>query len=749
MAISPTDAQPVLDAIAANAVAFCGAEDAIVALREGHEIRIAAHHGPLGTVIGEHLPLDADRPVARAIRDGLPVHVTDLMSSQDPAARERARRIGLRAVSAVPLRGEAGVIGALALARSEPRPFSDEQLQLLRIFADQAVIALENVRLFNETKEALEQQTAVAEVLKSISQSAFDLEPVLQATVDHGVKLCRAERGHVYLAEREVLRLVTSSGSSPQEVAYELAHPNPRARNTAAGRAALDRTTVHIPDVLADPEYQWPEAQRLGGYRTLLSVPIKRDDDVVGVIGFARNAVKPFSEREIQLVEVFAAQAAIAIENVRLFNETKEALEQQTATSNVLQTISRSTFDLRAVLETVVENVTKLCRAQQGLLYRLEGDVYSLAAAHGLTSQAFREFSERHPIDPANRGTVTGRAASERRIIHVPDVLADPDYTYWEAQRLGGFRTLLGVPMLREGIPIGIVDVWRTEPEPFTEAEIRLVRTFADQAVVAIENVRLFNEIEEKSRQLEVANRHKSEFLANMSHELRTPLNAVIGFSEVLLEQMFGPLNDKQLEYLRDIETSGRHLLSLINDILDLSKIEAGRMELQPGTFSLPDALEAALVMVRERASRHRIDLRLQVGPDLSLVEGDERKVKQVLFNLLSNAVKFTPEGGRVEISAVRSDGDARVAVRDTGIGIEPEDQRRIFEEFLQARSRTSQPREGTGLGLALAKRFVELHGGRIWVDSVVGRGSTFTFTLPLRAGEASERGAGIGPARG
>ena len=433
-----------------------------------------------------------------------------------------------------------------------------------------------------------------------------------------------------------------------------------------------------------------------------------------------------FNRMTAQLRESYATLEQKVADRTR---DLAESLEQQTATAEVLKVISRSAFELQPVLETVTENATKLCRAHQGHILRLDGDVYRLGVGYGITPE-FKEFMERHPIRRDDRGTVAGRVTLERRAVHVPDILADPEYTFWGAQKLGGFRSVLGVPLLRAGEPIGVFVLWRKEPLPFTENEIKLVTTFADQAVIAIENVRLFHEIEEKSRQLEVASRHKSEFLANMSHELRTPLNAIIGFSEVLLERMFGGLNEKQSEYLRDILSSGKHQLTLINDILDLSKVEAGRMELELARFSLSEALASGVTMLRERAARHGIALTLELPPDLPAIDADERKIKQVIFNLLSNAVKFTPDGGHVEVSARRLNDEIEVAFRDTGIGIPKEDQTLIFEEFHQAAA--ARGREGTGLGLTLAKKFVQLHGGRIWVESEVGKGSTFSFTLPL-----------------
>jgi len=289
--------------------------------------------------------------------------------------------------------------------------------------------------------------------------------------------------------------------------------------------------------------------------------------------------------------------------------------------------------------------------------------------------------------------------------------------------------------MMQGETPVGVVVVARRTPGPFSESHIDLLRTFADQAVIAIENVRLFKELEAANRTLKAASQHKSEFLANMSHELRTPLNAIIGFSEVLSERMFGELNEKQEEYSKDIHASGQHLLSLINDILDLSKIEAGKMDLELSDFSLPATIDNALMLVRERAARRGIDLHKSVDERLGQIQADERKIRQVLLNLLSNAIKFTPEGGRIEVRAVSLDGSVEVSVSDTGVGIAPEDQEAIFEEFKQV-GMASKKVEGTGLGLALSRKFIELHGGRIWVKSEVGQGSTFTFTIPVRHGE-------------
>ncbi|MBM2806461.1 MAG: His Kinase (phosphoacceptor) domain protein, partial [Deltaproteobacteria bacterium] len=330
---------------------------------------------------------------------------------------------------------------------------------------------------------------------------------------------------------------------------------------------------------------------------------------------------------------------------------------------------------------------------------------------------------------------VVGRAAASREPVQVPNILEERAYAPRLRQILEryGFRATLAVPLLREDRIIGGLVVRRKSTGEFRPEVIELLKTFATQSVLAIQNARLFREIEDKSRQIEAANRHKSEFLANMSHELRTPLNAIIGFSEVLQERYFGELNEKQAEYTDDILTSGRHLLSLINEILDLSKVEAGRMELELATFDLPLAIDNARTFVRERATRHGITLDVKVDERLGDITGDERKIKQILLNLLSNAVKFTPEGGRIGIEARQADGSVEISVTDTGIGIAAEDQPKIFDEFRQVGGDYAHKSEGTGLGLTLAKKFVELHGGKIWVESEVGKGSTFTFTLPSR----------------
>jgi signal transduction histidine kinase len=430
-----------------------------------------------------------------------------------------------------------------------------------------------------------------------------------------------------------------------------------------------------------------------------------------------------------EAVEGIGAAGGLREEVERLRRDLAEAREQQAATSGVLAVLGRATSDLDVVLETVVDSARRLCRADIALIFLLEGDAYRLAIASGPLTEEDRAYLAQHPL-AQDRGTLAGRVGLERRPQQIADVLADPEYGRLDIQRHGGFRTTMGVPMLLDGEVVGVLVVWRTQVDPFSERATELLTTFAAQAAIAIRSVDLVNALKVRTAEVEVASRHKSEFLASMSHELRTPLNAVIGFSEVLLERMFGDLNDRQEEYLRDIWSSGKHLLELLNEILDLSKVEAGQMTLEPTEFSLQEALGHGLALVRERAARHGIRLGLEVAPEVGLVRADELRIKQVIVNLLSNAVKFTPDGGRVEVRARTEGSEVLVTVADTGTGVAAADRERIFESFQQGGRRASTT-EGTGLGLTLSKRIVELHGGRIWVESELGVGSTFGFAIP------------------
>ena len=679
-------------------------------------------------------PVDGESVSGRAVVEGRTVHSADVMATDEfPTSKTIGAGGTQRAVLAVPLMRAGRALGVVVLRRTEPRAFSDRQIELTETFANQAAIAIENVRLYNETRESLEQQTAIADIHRVISESPTDVRPVLDAIARSASTYAAAEDTAVVLARDGVLVPEAHHGPMPMPLA------TPIERGSVTGRAFLEARTIHVPDVTATDEYPTSAVNAgLTGQRALLVTPLIRSGTTTGGILVRRRIPRAFTARQVELVETFANQAAIAIENVRLFNETRESLEQQTAISEVLKTISRTVFDLDPTLRAVVENAARLVGADFAWMSRRVGDSFTPpgTARWARTPELAASFEDlptdiRPPVVALPSGSLMSRLIATGDSLNIADAREHPGLVDASPTvKATGARSVLGVAVRSENVMLGAFVLARVDVRPFNSHDLKLAETFADQAAIAIKNVSLFNEIQQKSRELEVANRHKSEFLANMSHELRTPLNAVIGFSEVLGQGIFGDVNEKQKEYLEDILSSGKHLLSLINDILDLSKIEAGRMDLEPSTFSLANALDSGLMIVRERASRHGISLKAAVPPDLPPVVADERKVKQILFNLLSNAVKFTPDGGRIDVRVAAENGDVRIDVQDTGIGIAPEDQSRIFTEFQQVGRERS--REGTGLGLTLSKRYVELHGGRLWVESTPGKGSTFSFTLPL-----------------
>jgi GAF domain-containing protein len=737
IASSPSDVQPVFDAIVRSAGRLAEGASVNVSRVAGDRLHLAAYTkvNPSADELLRNLyPFRiANSPqIADAIRTGTSAFVADFETDPRvvPRSREVMKARGFRSTLYVPLAAGGTVHGLLHVSRVEPGPFPEQWLRLFQTFADQAVIAIENVRLFNETKEALERQTATAEILKVIAGSPADVQPVFDAILRSAVTLCGAELAAVFPFDGKLVHLGATHNWPPAALEYfSKVYPSPPSPQLLSGRTILAKSIVQIVDSAVDEHYD-PASVASGHWRRMLGAPMLREGTPLGALVVAWRDPGETPPRQVELLQTFADQAAIAIENVRLFNETREALDQQKASAEVLGAISGSIADTKPVFEKILSSCERLFEGELVGITQVEGETVQLAAHHGPEGDRLKKV---YPL-PLTRESGTGWAILNAEIAHFPDIEAKgvPPGVVAGCRTLK-VRAIVFAPMLFEGKGIGAIWVARAQVGAFTEKQIAQLRTFADQAVIAIQNARLFREIQEKSAQLEVANKHKSDFLANMSHELRTPLNAIIGFSEVLSERMFGEVNEKQAEYLKDIHESGRHLLSLINDILDLSKIEAGRMELELSSFDLPSAVSNAMTLVRERAQRHGIQLGLEMDPGVGELQADERKVKQILLNLLSNAVKFTPDGGKVDVCARKADGKIEIAVRDTGIGIAPEDHAAVFEEFKQVGRDYTRKAEGTGLGLALTRRLVELHGGEIALESALGKGSTFTVRLPLR----------------
>jgi two-component system, NtrC family, sensor kinase len=791
---SPTNVQPVFDSIAESAVRLCGAEFSFVLRFDGEVMHFASCFGLTAEGLDFFrsmmpMPAGEDTAAGRAIVRRAVVEIPDVRADDTygPQAQGLARTVTYRSIVAVPLTHEGNPIGAFAVARANAGSFPDRQITLLQAFADQAVIAIRNVRLFDEVQartsdltESLEQQTATSEVLKVISNSVSDLQAVFDTMAENAVRLCEAERAYIFRFDGEYLRAVASYNVGPENWEYVSRNPIAPGRHTVSARAALERRTVQVTDVQADPEYRYV-ARDVEPIRTVLSVPILKGDELVGTITIYKLEVKPFTDKQIALVETFAAQAVIAIENTRLLNELRESLQQQTATADVLKAISRSTFDLNTVLQTLVEAAARLCEADQGTIAREQEGVFVRAATYGFSAE-FTEFVGHLPVE-RERGSATGRALLEGRTIHIPDVESDPDYTFSKARELGGFRTILAVPMLRNGVAIGVLALTRIEVRPFTEKQIELVATFADQAAIAIENVRLFESAEARTRELgksleelrtaqdRLVQTQKlaslGQLTAGIAHEIKNPLNFVNNFSGVsgeLLDEMeetigrvhFDDATHSELTEIMDtlrsnldkIVQHGKRADSIVKNMLLHSREGSGEHRPVDINLVLEESLNLAYHGARAERQGFNITLERSFDPGAGEVDLFPQEITRVFLNLISNgfyaATKRKAESADESYeptlsAATKSLGDrVEIRIRDNGTGIPPEVRERMFNPFF-----TTKPAgEGTGLGLSISHDIVvKQHAGTIEVESRTGEFTEFRIVLPRTAAFIAKTG--------
>jgi signal transduction histidine kinase len=748
---SRADLQPVLDTLVETAARLCRADKAFLFRLVDGFYRVQAQYGssPEFTtfIAANPIPPDAEGTiVGRTAIERRPVHYHDIPNDPRYTWRESQRISKMRTALGVPLLRDGQPIGVIAIWREIVSPFSGKQIELITTFADQAVIAIENARLLDalqvrtdELGRSVEELTATSDVLRIIAGSPGDLQPVLDTLVETAKRVCAADRAMLFRADGAVYRLSASSTGWHSQEFKDFFDKNPLSPGlgTGAGRTIAERRPVHILDVWSDPDYQLVDFAKNENLRTLLGVPLLREGVPIGVITVNRHQVKAFTEREIELLTTFADQAVIAIENARLLDalqartdELAQSVDELKALGEVGRAVS-STLDLKTVLETVVARGAELGEAEACSIFRYRAKTrqFNLWHAAGLDPQFAMTV---RALEVNEDETLMGRAVRTHEPIQIADLSTQPNMPLRDASLAAGYHAVLIVPLVRADRVFGALVLNRRASGQFPASTVSLLRTFANQSILAIQNARLFREIEEKGRQLAIASQHKSQFLANMSHELRTPLNAILGYTELLLDGLYGKLGDKAMGVLERVQSNGKHLLGLINDVLDLAKIEAGQLTLTISDYSVGAMVQSVVAATESLAKAKGLELKAEVAPAMPLGHGDERRLTQVLLNLVGNAIKFTDQGS-VTVTARARDGAFKLAVRDTGPGIAEADQARIFEEFQQVDNSSTRKKGGTGLGLAISRRIVEMHGGTIAVESQLGAGATFRVDLPIQ----------------
>ena len=740
---SPSRLQPVFDTLVESAARLCQAEKAQIFRCEGTNFSQCASHG-LDPRFGEYVKTLEITPsrgsvTGRVLLECKTVQITDVLADPDYSLDEAQRLGGFRTHMGVPLLRQGVPIGVILLSRTTVCPFTEKQIELAETFADQAVIAIENSRLFEEVQartrelqESLEYQTASSEVLGVISQSPSQAQPVFEAIVATARQLCQAEYALILrLGGDDRYHLAAHSNAHQSFLSWLRANPCAAGDGSAVGLVALEKRTIHMPDALSDPRFSDYRRQREARARTMVAVPLLNAGRVIGVIWLARSEVRPFTDRQVDLVTTFANQAVIAINNAGLFEEVQARNRDLTALSEVGRAVS-STLDLKVVLKTIVDRAVTLSGTDAGSIfyYRPKVGQFELGETAGIEGEIIDKLRK---LDIAAKDSGLGEAIAHRKPLLIPDLTKRASNPLRAAAIEAGFRAALIVPLLSSDGPLGTLVLQRRQPGEFQQTVVTLMESFADQSAIALENARLFDEIAQKSRELEIASQHKSQFVANMSHELRTPLAAILGYAELMQEGFYEPLGQKSLDALTRIRANGKHLLGLINTILDIAKIESGQFTLNMAEYAIESVVETVRSATESLAQNKNLVLKTEVARPLPVGLGDEQRLTQVLLNLVGNAIKFT-DAGEVRIAATSVNGHFNVTVTDTGPGIAEEHQARIFEQFHQVDSSSTKAKGGTGLGLAIAKQIVEMHGGRIWVESTLGKGSTFRMELPTRA---------------